>query len=187
MLAAGFDVPYVQDSVGHADPTTALAIYAPVIRRADRDEREVSSGDPGRRKRPEKTPTLVPAPRAETECFRKSVDFQAVSRWAVLGSNQWPPACKRVARRPSLSRFAGLLPLEPGGIDHPRFTDFADHFRPFWPQTGYGAFSRCPIERAWVRRRGATRRSPGRARRNGSDRGRSSGGGRGRRNRRGRR
>jgi hypothetical protein len=37
MLAAGFDVPYVQDQVGHADPTTTLAIYARVIWRADRD------------------------------------------------------------------------------------------------------------------------------------------------------
>ena len=37
MLAAGFDVPYVQDQVGHADPTTTLGIYARVIRRADRD------------------------------------------------------------------------------------------------------------------------------------------------------
>jgi integrase len=37
MLAAGFDVPYVQDQVGHADPTTTLAIYARVIRRANRD------------------------------------------------------------------------------------------------------------------------------------------------------
>lgn len=37
MLAAGFDVPDVQDQVGHADPTTTLAIYARVIRRADRD------------------------------------------------------------------------------------------------------------------------------------------------------
>ena len=37
MLAAGFDVPYSQDQVGHADPTTTLAIYARVIRRADRD------------------------------------------------------------------------------------------------------------------------------------------------------
>jgi integrase len=37
MLAAGFDVPYVQDQVGHADPTTTLAIYARVIRRIDRD------------------------------------------------------------------------------------------------------------------------------------------------------
>ena len=37
MLAAGFDVPYVQDQVGHLDPTTTLAIYAKVIRRPDRD------------------------------------------------------------------------------------------------------------------------------------------------------
>jgi integrase len=37
MLAAGFDVPYVQDQVGHANPTTTLAVYARVIRRADRD------------------------------------------------------------------------------------------------------------------------------------------------------
>lgn len=38
MLAAGFDLPYVQDQVGHADPTTTLAIYAQVIRRPDRDQ-----------------------------------------------------------------------------------------------------------------------------------------------------
>jgi integrase len=37
MLAAGFDVPYVQDQLGHADPTMTLAVYARVIRRADRD------------------------------------------------------------------------------------------------------------------------------------------------------
>jgi integrase len=37
MLAAGFDVPYVQDQVGHLDPTTTLAMYARVIRRPDSD------------------------------------------------------------------------------------------------------------------------------------------------------
>jgi len=37
MLAAGFDLPYVQDQVGHLDPTTTLGIYAKVIRRPDRD------------------------------------------------------------------------------------------------------------------------------------------------------
>lgn len=37
MLAAGYDLPYVQDQVGHRDPTTTLAIYAQVIRRPDRD------------------------------------------------------------------------------------------------------------------------------------------------------
>jgi hypothetical protein len=30
-LAAGFDVPYVQDQVAHVDPATTLAIYARVI------------------------------------------------------------------------------------------------------------------------------------------------------------
>ena len=37
MLAAGFDLPYVQDQVGHTDPITTMGIYARVIRRADRD------------------------------------------------------------------------------------------------------------------------------------------------------
>lgn len=37
MLAAGFDLPYVQEQVGHEDPTTTLKIYAQVIRRPDRD------------------------------------------------------------------------------------------------------------------------------------------------------
>lgn len=38
MLAGGYDLPYVQDQVGHRDPTTTLAIYAQVIRRPDRDQ-----------------------------------------------------------------------------------------------------------------------------------------------------
>jgi integrase len=37
MVAAGFDLPYVQDQVGHIHPTTTLATYAQVIRRPDRE------------------------------------------------------------------------------------------------------------------------------------------------------
>ena len=32
LLAAGYDVPYVQAQVGHEDPTTTLGVYARVIR-----------------------------------------------------------------------------------------------------------------------------------------------------------
>ena len=38
MLAAGFDLTYVQEQVGHEDPSTTLKIYAQVIRRPDRDQ-----------------------------------------------------------------------------------------------------------------------------------------------------
>ncbi|MBV9338194.1 MAG: hypothetical protein JO262_23120 [Solirubrobacterales bacterium] len=38
MIAAGYDLPYVEAQVGHADPAVTLAIYAQVMRRADRDE-----------------------------------------------------------------------------------------------------------------------------------------------------
>jgi integrase len=38
MVAAGYDIPYIQAQVGHKDPTTTLAIYAQVMRRPDRDE-----------------------------------------------------------------------------------------------------------------------------------------------------
>ena len=37
-IAAGFDIPYVQAQVGHADPKLTLAVYAQVMRRPDRDE-----------------------------------------------------------------------------------------------------------------------------------------------------
>ena len=37
MLAAGFDLPYVQEQAGHHDPSTTLKVYAQVIRRPDRD------------------------------------------------------------------------------------------------------------------------------------------------------
>jgi integrase len=38
MVAAGYDIPYVQAQVGHKDPTTTLAIYAQVMRRPGRDQ-----------------------------------------------------------------------------------------------------------------------------------------------------
>lgn len=38
LIAAGYDLPYVQAQVGHEDPTTTLAIYAQILRRADRDQ-----------------------------------------------------------------------------------------------------------------------------------------------------
>jgi hypothetical protein len=38
MVAAGYDLPYIQAQVGHRDPSTTLAIYAQVIARPDRDE-----------------------------------------------------------------------------------------------------------------------------------------------------
>ena len=38
MLAAGFDLRYVQEQVGHEDPSTTLKLYAQVIRRPDRDQ-----------------------------------------------------------------------------------------------------------------------------------------------------
>jgi integrase len=38
MVAAGFDLAYVQAQVGHVDPSTTLAIYAQVMARRDRDQ-----------------------------------------------------------------------------------------------------------------------------------------------------
>lgn len=38
LLAAGYDLPYVQAQVGHLDPTTTLAIYAQVMARRDRGQ-----------------------------------------------------------------------------------------------------------------------------------------------------
>jgi integrase len=38
MVAAGFDLPYIQAQVGHVDPSTTLGIYAQMIARSDRDQ-----------------------------------------------------------------------------------------------------------------------------------------------------
>jgi integrase len=38
LIAAGYDLPYVQAQVGHVNPTITLSIYALVMRRADRDQ-----------------------------------------------------------------------------------------------------------------------------------------------------
>ena len=35
LVAAGYEIPYIQAQVGHGDPTTTLEIYAQVLRRAD--------------------------------------------------------------------------------------------------------------------------------------------------------
>lgn len=37
MVAAGYDLPYIQAQVGDRDPTTTLAIYAQLIASQDRD------------------------------------------------------------------------------------------------------------------------------------------------------
>jgi integrase len=44
LLAAGYDVPYVQAQVGHDDPTTTLGVYARVIREPDRDRIRIELG-----------------------------------------------------------------------------------------------------------------------------------------------
>lgn len=38
LIAAGYDLPYVQAQVGHANPSLTLSIYAEVMRRPDRDQ-----------------------------------------------------------------------------------------------------------------------------------------------------
>ncbi len=38
MIAAGYDLPYVQAQAGHLDPTTTLGIYAQLMTRRDRDQ-----------------------------------------------------------------------------------------------------------------------------------------------------
>lgn len=38
VIAAGYDLPYVQAQVGHSDPTITLGFYAQLMKRADRDQ-----------------------------------------------------------------------------------------------------------------------------------------------------
>lgn len=61
MLAAGYDLPYVQAQVGHEDPTTTLRIYAQVISQPNREQlrrkmrdllRSNSTGDRGEAESP---------------------------------------------------------------------------------------------------------------------------------------
>jgi hypothetical protein len=65
MLAAGFDLPYVQEHVGHDDPTTTLKIYAQVIRRPDRDNLRADMRALIGEDRPRIAPAPEPAPAAE--------------------------------------------------------------------------------------------------------------------------
>ncbi len=45
MIAAGYDLPYVQAQVGHVDPAVTFALYAHVMRRADRDRLRAKIAD----------------------------------------------------------------------------------------------------------------------------------------------
>ena len=38
LIAAGYDLPYVQAQVGHDDPSVTLSIYAQAMRSPDREE-----------------------------------------------------------------------------------------------------------------------------------------------------
>ncbi|HET9719502.1 MAG TPA: tyrosine-type recombinase/integrase, partial [Solirubrobacteraceae bacterium] len=38
MVAAGYDLPYIQAQVGHTQPSTTLGIYAQLMSRPDRDQ-----------------------------------------------------------------------------------------------------------------------------------------------------
>ena len=55
MVAAGYDLPYIQAQVGHRDPSTTLAIYARVIARPDRDQLRRRPGGRTNRRRGRRT------------------------------------------------------------------------------------------------------------------------------------
>jgi integrase len=80
MVAAGYDIPYIQAQVGHKDPTTTLAIYAQLMRRADRQElREEIRGLFGA------SPASTPAP---TETVRGLAPGRDVASLDLLNSTQ---------------------------------------------------------------------------------------------------
>jgi integrase len=85
MVAAGYDLPYIQAQVGHLHPTTTLAIYAQLMARSDRDQlradiRELLGAQPEH------------ADKAITSRLRAShaepgADFQENLEWSQRDSN----------------------------------------------------------------------------------------------------
>jgi integrase len=81
MVAAGYDLPYIQAQVGHRDPSTTLAIYAQVIARPDRDElrteiRQLLGVDP---------PPAQPPAAAPLRTDVSAADLRARSQKAARG------------------------------------------------------------------------------------------------------
>jgi integrase len=81
MVAAGYDLPYIQAQVGHRDPSTTLAIYAQVIARPDRDQlraeiRQLLGVEPAPQARPRGR-----NPRRQLELF----DLRTASEKAAKG------------------------------------------------------------------------------------------------------
>jgi integrase len=88
LIAAGFDLPYVQSQVGHVDPTTTLRVYAQVMARRDRDQlraeiRQLLGLDPAPARRPAARPATVAEPQPGVTRLRaaeKAGKGRAVSR-----------------------------------------------------------------------------------------------------------
>jgi integrase len=88
MLAAGFDLPYVQEQVGHEDPTTTLKIYAQVIRRPDRDNLRADMRALLGEDRPGIAPAPEPAPASEPRSSSTARPPRAANEKAGKGRAQ---------------------------------------------------------------------------------------------------
>jgi integrase len=112
MLAAGFDLPYVQEQVGHLDPSTTLKIYAQVIRRPDRDRLRAEmqellgeASHDGTGNGPKRPHHLRMRPNAPGRPHTNHPASRGFAAWARLGSNQRPLACEASALPLSYAPF----------------------------------------------------------------------------------
>ena len=108
MIAAGYDLPCVQAQVGHANPSVTLAVYAQVMRRADRDELRAGSANysasrhtrltescahpTARTKRPETAANSVWNAHDGRGARGKAASFQGVCEYPQPDSNRRSPA-----------------------------------------------------------------------------------------------
>jgi integrase len=97
LFAIGRTAPEVMTQLGHADPRLTLRVYAGVMSQDEGERKRLQSLVNGLglgTKRHWAPPASTMHVQDELPRDAKPADFQDVSEWAVLGSNQRPPACK---------------------------------------------------------------------------------------------
>ena len=97
MFAIGRTAPGVMSQIGHTDPRLTLRVYAGIMSQ-DQGERDRLQALVDAKRLGTKRhwrPKSARAPRtSEARPNPERPDFQHSFEWAVLGSNQRPPACK---------------------------------------------------------------------------------------------
>ena len=97
MFAIGRTAPEVMSQIGHTDPRLTLRVYAGIMSQDQGERDRLQALVDGKRlgtKRHWRPKSAREPQTSDAPPTQEPADFQDILGWAVLGSNQRPPACK---------------------------------------------------------------------------------------------